>query len=476
MALPAVCVLALWAVLAANLGAVRAGFGAIGTGSGPNVEACGRLYYDLADMDGRAADLLLIGDGSTPTESRATESAALRQDQADANTQLEIVGSGIDGIPQGAAEFVALENGLSQYSQDISQALYIDGRDHGQIAGQPPAAALAAYQAGTAVLHRAKTGVLAEAEALLKGDQSTLDAKYSGVLGTIGQLRLWGISLTLLVIAALIGVQGRLRHAFKRRINPLMMLATLLTAVFGVLLWSGLDTAQDTYAEQKSQALDSVIALWQDQAVSADMNASESRWLLDIAGTASNSTADQIASTAEQAQFYADAEQVAAEAHEVSDWQYGVDLQQAAKSLYDAPNGPAGSFTGGYLGTEMANITFVGEQQDADAAFKAYAQYIADDEKFRGLADAPGSTGAPGAPAVAAAAAFDTGQVEHDFTGYLTAVNDAFSINQYAFTQATAHGTAALRIWLPLPAIWALLTLAAIALGFAPRLHEYRRS
>ena len=150
-----------------------------------------------------------------------------------------------------------------------------------------------------------------------------------------------------------------------------------------------------------------MIALWQDQAVSADMNASESRWLLDIAGTASSSTADQVASTTEQAQFYADAEQVAAESHDLSASEYGVDLQQAAKSLYDAPNGPAGSFTGGYLGTEMANITFVGEQQDADAAFKAYAQYIADDEKFRGLA-----TTGPGrrTSAVAAAAAFDTGQ------------------------------------------------------------------
>jgi hypothetical protein len=254
MALPIVCILACWGVLAGDLGGLRDGFQTIGAQSGPNVEASGHLYYDLADMDGQVANILLIGDKTGLSETRDQAFKAYQSDQADADDQLELIGSGIDAIQGGASAYIAIENGLSRYALDVDQAMYIDGQLHGQQPAVPPAVALAEYQQATALMHAPGTGVLPEAHALLVADQNTVDATAGSSFGTIGQLRIWGVVLILLVLLVLLAVQRNLARTFKRRVNPLLALGTILTLIFGVLLLSALGSAHDSYVVQKENS------------------------------------------------------------------------------------------------------------------------------------------------------------------------------------------------------------------------------
>jgi hypothetical protein len=462
-------ILALCAVPAASIGAVRDGFGDIGTRSGPGVVAAAHLYDDLADMDGQAATMLVAGGGTGAVWSAANK--AYQNDQTDADGQLELLGTRIDAIPGGPAAYLAVENGLNQYTQEVAQALYIDGQAPGQAPAAPPADALARFQTATDLMHRAGSGVLAEAQALISDGRSTVDATYYGEFGTIGQLRIWGILLTVFVVVALLVVQRKLARTFKRRVNPPLALATVLTVIFGVLMFSALDAAHDAYVTQKTDAFDSVVALWQDRAVAADMHASESRWLLD---RESSTVAGRAAESTEQALFDGE-EQFTASEPGVTEHgaQYAADLDRWAKTLPSEPNGagaaPATGFTYGYLATELANITFPGEQSAADAAVHAYDVYIDDDGDFRYLVNA-------GTPAAAAtAAAYLNDQLAGDFGTYTAAVDDTTKVDQKQFAAAAEHGGDELGPWLWMPAGWAVLTIALIVSGLRPRLREYRR-
>jgi hypothetical protein len=461
-------VLALCAVPAANIGALRDGFGDIATRSGPGVVAAAHLYDDLADMDGRVATMLVVGDGAGQTWDDAYK--AYQNDQTDAAQRLELLGTRIDAIPGGPAAYIGVENGLNLYVQEIAQAMYVDDQAHDQAAAAPPADALSRFQEADELMHRAGTGVLAEAQALVDDGRSTVDAAYYGAFGTIGQLRIWGILLTVFLVLALLVVQRELVWTFKRRVNPPLALATVLTIIFGVLLFSALDAAHADYVTQKADAFDSVVVLWQDRAVAADMNASESRWLLD---NQSGTPASRVAETGEQSLFNGEEQFTASEPGDTEHGaQYAADLDRWTKTLQSEPNGaaaagPATGFTDGYLATELANITFPGEQTAAVAAVRAYDVYIDDDGKYRYLVNG-------GTPA-ADAADYLNGQFAKDFAAYTAAIDSTAKIDQRQFAEAAEHGGDGLGPWLWMPAGWAVLTVALIVSGFLPRLREYRR-
>ena len=468
MAALAACVLALWAVPAAKVGTVRGGFGAIGSGSGPGATAAAHLCDDLADMDGRAATMLLIGDGTTLPQTRAGADQAYAGDLADADRQLELLGSGIGAIPGGAGSFVAVENQLNQYSQDIAQALYVDDQVHGQAPAAPPAQALARYQDGSALMNRSGTGLLADGRNLLAEAQGSVQARYDGAFATIGQLRLWTILLTVLVVLALLAVQAGLSRRFKRRINPPLALATVGAVIFGVLLTSALDSAHSDYVRQKADAYDSIIALWQSRTAAAEMNASQSRYLLDAGGTG---LAAQNGVPVEQAAFDAAAQQTVAETGAADDL-YRTDVDaQSTRLQNEAGEGSRltpDDVEDGYLGRELANLTFPGEENAAVAAFQAYDRFIDDDANYRDLIARSG-------PHVDAAQ-YATAVVDRDYATYLADLDGAIAINQQQFAAAADHGGRGLGPWLWMPAGWALATAGLVLLGFLPRLREYRRS
>lgn len=442
------CVLALWAVPAASLGGLRAGFGALGSDSGPAAVAAARLCDDLADLDGRAATMLLVGDDTGLAQTRVGADGAYLKDLSDANLQLELIGSRIDAIPGGAKAFVDVETSLDQYSQDIGAADYAGGRVHGQAPAVPPADALAGYQAASKLMQRGGTGLLAQARTLLAAADATVQNGYAGRLAAIGRLRVWTVLLTLLVVFALVLAQIGLHRRFKRRISPPLTLAAVLTIIFGVLLMSALSAAHTDYMHQKADAYDSVVGLWRARAVAAEMNASQSRYLLDAAagtdaGRAGMSTEQHVFDAAEQ-------QTVAGTGSSAGQGEIDKEIDK------------------GYLGRELANTAFPGEQAAASAAFKAYTRLVDDDAEFRDLAAQP----QPGA----AAAQYVTGTLDGDYTAYLNALDAAIALDQRQFTAAEARGGQDLGPWLWMPAGWALAAGALVLLGFVPRLREYRRS
>ena len=404
---PAVCVLGFSVMLTVIVGGVRDGYRSVGADSNAAVSAAGELTYDLADMDGKAAEILLVGDGSGLPQDRDSLYQAYENDEADANARLTGLGPGLDGVPGAATAFAAVENGLDQYSADVARAFYLDWLDHGQPLARPPSAALAQYQTATAAMHEAGTGLLAEANALFRDEQFAAGEGYQGRLDVLGAVSVAGVALTLLVVAVLILVQVRLARKFHRVLNPLIALSTVFTLVFGVLLFSALGQARDSYAAERAGQ---TTTYWQDAADGADMKASDTRWLLDLAGTTVSSGTGI---SAERAQF-------------------GTDQIEVGSS------GPA------------------------------FATYLADDRHLTAVAgDGTNAT------ELSAAATFDIGQTDQDFAKYVSEVNRSIVSASGLAAAAGARGSGGLLPWLWLPSGWALVMFALILGGVRPRLREY---
>lgn len=127
---------------------------------------------------------------------------------------------------------------------------------------------------------------------------------------------------------------------------------------------------------------------------------------------------------------------------------------------------------GGYLGTEMRNITFPGERTEAERALAAYQAYQRDDQTLRAMA-----TGAGADPV--ATVAFDIGLTpndsDYDFAKYDDGLVSLIQINRDAFSAAVHNGQSAVAPWTAaVPVVGAVLVLLLAAVGIGPRIAEYR--
>jgi hypothetical protein len=425
---PIVLVLVAWLVLSGELSGLRAGFGAIGTGTGPGVEASARLAYDLADVDDQVSNMLLVGDQAGLGETRAAAYTAYQQDLLDANASLERIGSGIAAVPGGPQLFIEIENGLSDYRQDVDEALYIDSQVHGRDPAQPPSSALATYGHADNVMYQSGTGILARANQLVSAEQATIAAASLSDLDLATRLISLGIVLPALVLLVLVFVQRGLRRHFKRRANPALFVATVLTAAFTIGLGVQVHAAHDDYVTQNSAATGPVIELWQVQADAARMRTADAHWLLDLGAGEYGSGQTYGAAASDEEGFKAQEQSI----------------QDLHLEIF--PDGdPAGA----------------GVQ-------KAYAAFVADDTTLRTLAGQT-SIGELGRPV-----GFDLGVARTDFENYIAASRGALAGKESAFSAALVSGRTALDAWQWLPAVWAPLIALLVLSGFGPRLREYR--
>ncbi|HET9170825.1 MAG TPA: hypothetical protein VFN97_15415 [Actinospica sp.] len=410
IAVPVLGVLACGLLLAACVGGLRDGLGLVGSREEPEVVAASRLSFDLQSMDGHVADLLLIGDATGLAENRADAYQKFESDQSDADSQLELLGSGIDTIPDGPATYVSIENQLSQYTQYVSYAMYIDDQTHGQPAGQPPAAALQAYDHGSTLMNQDVSGILAQAEFLYTAEQLAESAPVGSGDATILHLQIaCGLLIALIVIRLLL-TQRHLSRAFRRTVNPLLGLATVVALIFGVLLFSALGAAKSAYGAQDLTGPDSVSTLWQARATAAGMHAAESRWVLDGRDPA------------QQQDFGTGQKWITAVP------QFPVSVTAALNS---------------YIESEQTLQTLVQGAGTREAYTRALVAY---------------ETG----PATAAYARFDA------------ALSTVIAADLKRFSLATARGQDGLVTWLWLPWLWMAAVVALVLLAFAPRLREYR--
>ncbi|MCC9306152.1 hypothetical protein LN042_03350 [Kitasatospora sp. RB6PN24] len=250
-------------------------------------------------------------------------------------------------------------------------------------------------------------------------------------------------------------LQRLLAVRFHRVLNPplaAVTLLTVLTAAAGLTLAS---RAESHLIVAKSNAYDSVIALSRARAVAYDMNADESRYLTDPARADSYQ------------QSFLDKSQSIARLDGATIDSYDAELAQAAdRHRADHRTVPFG----GYLGTELDNITFPGEQDAAEDLLTAFQQYEKDDRTIRGLRNQG---------RLKDAVTFDTGtasgQSDADFDQLSRALDDVLAINQHALGQAVTDADDDLGLDVALTGGLALTAaLALTALGVRPRLREFR--
>ncbi|GAB7184455.1 hypothetical protein ATKI12_4286 [Kitasatospora sp. Ki12] len=124
---------------------------------------------------------------------------------------------------------------------------------------------------------------------------------------------------------------------------------------------------------------------------------------------------------------------------------------------------------GGYLGDELRNITFAGEQDAAERVLAAFQQYQRDDRKIREL-NAQGKL----KEAVTFNTGLNPGQSNADFGVLSAALEDNQAINQRAFEAAVATADGDLDATsAALGAAALAAVLALTALGVRPRLREF---
>jgi hypothetical protein len=423
------------------------GYREIGGKAAPQVVATSDLTFELNDMDADLANVLLIGDDHRLDVSSAQAVTAFDRARVAADSDLQQAGAaaGNDRTAQRALRTVL--DALGGYEELASQTILLDQQAH-HLAGHAPQEVVSRYRQATAQL---RNTVLPAVQTLTRANSARLTSTYDSQRRTIsGTVALtWVVGL--LLVGVLVGLQLYLRYRFHRRLNPFVLAATLATLVLLVVTSSTLSAAGDHLKVAKRDSFDSVLALGLARATGYSANADESRFLADPQGGAAYAR-----------DFLARSQSLLTVPGATLDT-YASKLDSIVGTL------PSGRRHRGYLGDELANITFPGEQQAAVSTTRAYVAYEENDRTLRYLV-AQGR--------LRDAINFDTstaaGRSDASFNVYDQDLVATIEINQAHFDRAVRQGESTLRPWAYLPGA-ALAAIVALALaGIAPRLREYR--
>lgn len=418
-------------------------FHAIGTTDAPETNATTGLYFSLTDMDAQVANVLLAGNSKALASIKAGNYASYASDRTNADSDLQQAAVVASGNPAEQSDLSAVLNDMGSYQGLAAEAMLTD-QSPGSPEGRPSATSLGYFQQATDLM---SDHILPDVAVLTTDNSNALDAAYStsrsGALIGIAEVVVAGLALT----GTLVWLQLFLRRHYHRTLNPGLAAATLVALILTFTATGLLGTEANHLKVAKVDAFNSIIALTQARAVSYDANTDESRYLVDPARAVMY-----------QNDFLAKSQQVAYVGN-VGIFQYDAAL---AKEI------PGLKF-GGYLGTELHNITFPGEAAAAMKTLLAYQVYERDDRVLRATAKT----------SLANAIAFDVGtapgQSDWAFYNYDTALTSVITINRDAFNTAVAAGSSAATGWTWLiPGIGALLVAGLAYAGVRPRLAEYR--
>ncbi|MDH6706701.1 hypothetical protein P3T27_003428 [Kitasatospora sp. MAA19] len=450
-ALSLATLLGLGATATTVLGGARDGTDTIGHQAAPQATRAADLYFALSDMDAQAANLLLVGADPDYTTLRKQTLDTYEQRRAQADNDLQQAAQAAAADPAGQRAVQQVLGRLGSYEALVARAQLLEEQAKAP-AGQPSPAALDAYRQATDLLRQQ---LLPAADQVTAANEATVEQVYTEHRDALGSGWWWLLAVGLVALAALLGLQRALAVRYRRVVNPALAGVTLLT---GVALAIGLhlvSRADDHLVTAKSNAYDSVIALSRARAVAFDMNADESRYLTDPSRAVAY---EQSFLDKTQAIAHLDGATLA-----------GYNAQLAAAAARHRADHAAVPF-GGYLGTELRNITFPGEQDAADRVLTAFQQYQQDDRKIRELRDAGRLK-----EAVTLNTGLSQGQSNYDFDQLSTAIGDTIAVNATAMDSALAATDGDLDATTEALAAGALAAaLALTALGVRPRLREYR--
>ncbi|MFD8781100.1 hypothetical protein [Kitasatospora sp. NPDC059599] len=450
-ALSLATLLGLGATATVVLAGARDGTDAIGHRAAPQATRAADLYFALSDMDAQAADLLLVGADPDYTTLRKQTLDTYEQRRAQADDDLQQAARAAADDPAGQRAVRLVLDRLGSYEALVARAQLLEDQA-GAPAGQPSPAALEAYRQATDLLRQQ---LLPAADRVTVANDASVERVYQQQRDALGSGWWWLLAVGLVTLSALLGLQRALALRFRRVVNPALAAVTLLTGVALVIGLNLTGRAEDHLVTAKSNAYDSVAALSRARAVAFDMNADESRYLIDPARAAAYE------------QTFVEQTQAIARIEGATLADYNTRLADAAaRHRADHAVIPFG----GYLGSELHNITFPGERDAAEHVLDTFQQYQLTDRKIRELR---------AAGKVKEAVTLDTGlskgQSNYDFEQLGNAIGDTIAINSGAMDRAVAETDGDLDGTTAALAAGALaVALALTAIGVRPRLREYR--
>lgn len=406
--------LVLMSFMLAFLGNARTGWTVIGHQTAPQVEATADLYFSFADMDAQLANVLLTG--NDPDFARQRQDALAGFDQRRHQANGDIQRAAADPAAQATVN-TALDQ-LGRYELLAGQVIAINDREHNP-PGRPSATVLDLHRQATTLMR----DTLNTVQQLTAINSSLMDGTYQAQLSADSSARVGLITTGAGLLTLLVWAQLFLAARSGRRVNPALVLATLLTGWLVVAGTGVLSEEADRLTVAKSSAFDSIIALSHARAVSYDANADESRYLVDPSMSG----------------------------HYEQEF-----VTKSGELRHD-------------FDSELHNITFDGELDAADHMEHAYQLYLNDDQHIRVLATQGDLRGAIDFDVSAS-----PGNSNYDFAKFDQALTAVIDVNQRAFDTALHDGESALDLWeYVIPIAVTLLVIGLVVVGVRPRLAEY---
>ena len=397
--------------------------------SAPSIIAAQRLKAAMSDLDASVANELL----GAPAAAAAKAYSARRREIGDAL----VIAS--ENVTFGDAERIPLQTiatGISLYERSAQRARDLRAGD--------PAQALAAYREATMTMEKT---LLPAATALDAANRQELDKGYSGLKTASVVSQIAVLFTGALLIGVLAWTQMFLARRTRRAINLMLLGATLLSAVFLLVLNISLLSASHQLKIVKEDAFESIHSLWQATAISYDANADESRYLLDPGR----------ADVYERAFVSKSALLASIPAGQTAE---GV---LAASRRKEPPSGFKG-----LLADEIRNITFEGEYDAAAESLQTWDAYLRVDARIRDLQRQGRSK-----DAILLCVGDKPGESNYVFEQFDAALKKTLDVNQKAFEQAAEKGFQRLNGLTAIAGVAALLAAVLGYFGILPRLREY---
>jgi hypothetical protein len=415
-----------WAVVASVFSNLHSAVRTVGRDTVPSIVAAEKMNVALANINTSLANAILAKDDDSKPSWRTIK------EESDAVSHALITAS--ENVTYGTEEegpIYAVQSNLPVYFRLLGQA-----RSKMQSDPLPDTRAASDLMQKTIM-----PAGLALDEANFRHLTATYDEHRAN--------RIAALIMLLLAIGALgaflIAVQLNLARRTRRLVNPPLLAATALLALFGAYLIFAFASTGEQLRAAKQDSFDSVHALWKARAVAFDANAQESLYLLERGALQTRHDEAFFSKVAQLLSGPLPAEAVA----------------RAAKGQFKDIKG--------FIGVELNNITYPGEREAALELLRTFVDYIEIDRKIRDLERAGRH-----AEAFALCVGTAPGQSDWAFERFDKALVKVVDINERFF--AAQIETA---FWYVAWIQWALAFVAiAIAvlswLGLQPRIREYR--
>src|ERR1039457_1869511 len=279
--------------------------------------------------------------------------------------------------------------------------------------------------------------VLTAAAALDQANFKHLDETYSAHKSHLLVSMTPYIFGLILLLGALGWTQFLLFKNTHRVINPGFATAAVVTIIFALYSGYMLKSTESALKVAKADAFDSIHALWKARAIAYDANADESLYLI----------------------YHGHGD-----AQEKSTVAFHAKVNEILNK-----NGKNGSQYGGFLGDELANITFSGEKEAATDLIKTFTEYLKIDAQIRELE----RTGRY-KEALALNIGTKPGESNWAYDRFDKAIGKTIDINQKEFDSNVSKAFSKLNVFPYVLGIVLIVVIAASIVGMKPRLDEYR--